>query len=135
MKKLMVLLIVTTMVFGFGMTVFADDTEVCELSPDLVERMLVIKEAFITEKLADGTLDVKTAAEMSEALSTQTALQPLRGLGFGLWLRDSEYAEEMLELMPHNNRGTRSGRGFRSENCSEDGEGYERAGRRHGNRL
>ncbi len=133
MRKLMVLLLVATMMLGIGMTAFADDTEVCELSPELADQMLVIKEAFITEKIADGTLDAETAAVMLEGLDSRTGSGTLRGLGFGAWLRDSEYADDILELLPHKNMGSRTGFATRSENCTEDGESHRGYGRGHRN--
>jgi len=124
MKKLMALLIVTTLMLGLGMTVFADD-EVCELSPEVSERLLEIKSEFINEKVLDGTLESDTAAAMLEALETNTGNQTLRGLGFGSWLRESDYFEEVFDLMPHKNED------YRASNGNQDGN--RRGGRGHRN--
>jgi len=124
MKKVLILLMVVTMVFGVSVYAFADDTTeatVCEISPEYVERFLEIKTEFINGKVADGTLDAELASTMLKELETQTGHDTLMDLGFGIWLRDSEYAEEALDILPHKNMSTRGYDGERLENCLEDG--------------
>ncbi|MBI9013290.1 MAG: hypothetical protein JEZ08_13740 [Clostridiales bacterium] len=123
MKKLLIVLMVATMIFGVSVYAFADDTDttVCEVSPEYVERFLEIKTEFINQLVADGTLDEDTAAVMLSTLETQTGSDTLKDLGFGVWLRDSEYAEEVLDILPHKNMGMRASFGQKSGNCLEDG--------------
>lgn len=125
MKKLLALLIVVTLMFGIGITAFADD-EVCELSPEVSERLLEIKSEFIAEKVLDGSLDSESAEQMLAALETNSGNHTLRGLGFGSWLRESEYFDEVFDLMPNKNAGSRG-------SCSEDGNGFRRGGRGYKN--
>ena len=124
MKKIISLLIVATMIFGVSVFAFADEATVCEVNPEFADRFLEIKTDFIEEKVADGTLDPEEAKVMLEALNTDTGNETLMGLGFGLWLRDSEYADEINGILPHKNMGTREygqGNYERSGDCLEDG--------------
>lgn len=103
MKKLMMLVLVFTMVVGLGAFAYADTA--CDLSEEEQAQVLSVKSLFLGEKVADGTLTQAEADDMYDALVNQTQGNTLRGLGFGSWLRDSEYAEELNEIMPHKNEG------------------------------
>ncbi len=123
MKKLLIVLMVATMVFGVSVYAFADDTDttVCEISPEYVERFLEIKTEFVNQLVAEGTLDEDTAAAMLSTLDARTGSDTLKDLGFGVWLRDSEYSDELLDILPHKNMSTRGSFGQRSGDCLEDG--------------
>jgi len=119
MKKLLMLMVVFTMVVGMGAFVYADD--VCDLSEEDQAKVLSVKSAFLGEKVADGTLTQEQADAMYADLVNQVHNNTLRGLGFGSWLRDSEYADDLESIMPHKNGGT--------GNRPMDGTGHRRGGR------
>lgn len=102
MKKLVTLLLALTMIIGMGAYAFADDV-VCELSEEDQAYMLGVKSKFLGEKVADGTITQPQADILFTDLENQLRKGSLKGLGFGVWLRESEYAEKALEIMPHKN--------------------------------
>jgi hypothetical protein len=102
MKKLVTLLLALTMVIGVGVFAFADDV-VCDLSEEDQAYMLSVKSQFLGDKVIEGTISQETADALYSDLEKQVHNSSLRGLGFGVWLRASEYAEEALEIMPHKN--------------------------------
>ena len=102
MKKLLTLLLALTMVIGVGVYAFADDV-VCELSEEDQAYMLGVKSQFLGEKVTDGTLTQDEANALYADLENQVHNRSLKNSGFGVWLRDSEYADKAAEIMPHKN--------------------------------
>lgn len=112
MKKIIILVLALGMILSLGAYVFADD-DTCELSDEDYAKVLSIKEAFLEEKVSDGTITQDEADEIYADLENQTR-HSLRGLGFGAWLRDSEYADVLYEIMPRNGFNLGRGRGCRN---------------------
>ena len=121
MKKLVALLLALTMVIGMGAYAFADDV-VCELSEEDQAYMLGVKSQFLGEKVTDGTLTQDEADDLYSDLVNQVHNGSLKGLGFGVWLSESEYADKALEIMPHKN-------GFGDGERNLDGTGSHRGNR------
>lgn len=113
------MVLVLTMVMGLGVFVYADD--VCDLSEEEQALVLSAKSAFLGEKVADGTLTQEQADAMYTDLLNQAHNRTLKGLGFGSWLKDSEYADDLSTVMPHKNGGMGS--------RPLDGTGHKRGGR------
>ena len=117
MKKLITLLLALTLVIGVGAYTFADD-DVCELGEEDQAYMLSVKSHFLGEKVADDTITQEEADALYEDLVNQVHNRSLRGLGFGAWLRESEYADKAAEIMPHKN-------GFGDGERHLDGTGHQ----------
>lgn len=125
MKKVLALVIIGTMVLAGSVFAFADT--VCELDPEVYAEVMEIKEIFLAEKVADGTITQMEATAIKVNLDAQTGNDELRDLGFGVWLHESEYFETLADILPHKNMQNREnagGRGFRmnfdKENLSEE---------------
>lgn len=116
MKKLMTLLLIGTLVLAGSAYAFADDTTTCELDPEVYEKVLAIKDEFIAEKVADGTLTAEEASAILEALSTQSGHDELRDLGFGIWMQENGYMDELFDLLPHKGNGSHLRSNFNDEN-------------------
>ena len=121
MKKLFLLVLALMMVMGLSVYAFADD-EVCELSQEDYAKVLIVKSIFLGEKVNDGTLTQDEADAIYADLEEQVHNNAMRGLGFGQWLRDSEYADDLYEIMPHKGQGMRQGYGSQEGQGSQTGE-------------
>lgn len=113
MKKIIILVLALGMILSLGAYVFADD-DICELSDEEYAKVLSIKEAFLEEKVSDGTITQDEADEIYADLESQSRNRALRGLGFGAWLRDSEYADVLYEIMPRKGSSLGRRRGCRN---------------------
>jgi len=122
MRKLLVLLLALAMTLGLGAYAFADDTT-CELLEEDQKKVLEIKNIFLNEMVGDGNLTQEDVDAIYQDLENQVHHNAMRGLGFGIWLRDSEYAEELYDIMPHKEQGLHGGYG------SQDSEGNYRDNR------
>lgn len=122
MKKIVVLVLALAMTVGLGAYVFAEEVEtdyICQLTDEQQAYMLEVKEAFLTEIVADGEITQAEADEILAELKENTRTRSMRGLGFGIWLRDSEYADDFYDMMPRNNSfGGMRGRGRGSRGCN-----------------
>ena len=116
MKKIIVLIVALVMVLSIGLYVFADEeTYGCGLSEDDWEKMIEVKTEFLAEQVKAGDLTQEEADElMASFKNNETGV--FRGFGFGYWMRDSEYADDMYDIMENNgSRGGCGGRGRYSE--------------------
>lgn len=120
MKKIMTVLLIATMVLAGSVFAFADTT--CELDPEVYDQVLAIKVEFLEAKVADGTLTQAEADLIQENLNNQTGQDELVALGYGIWLNDSGYMDDLYDVLPHKNMGLRpnaqnngQGRGFSDE--------------------
>ena len=101
-----------------GVFAFADETVVddCLLTDENYEILLEVKTAFLNEKVSEGLLTETEAAVILENMTLRSGQSDLRDLGFGRWLRTSDYADLVSEIMPHKNAGTKgNGQGFGSK--------------------
>ncbi len=107
MKKMLVLLMAGVMVMSVSVFAFADTT--CELSEEDQEKVLNVKNIFLAEKLDADEIDQEVYDRIRTDLENQAQNNAMRGLGFGIWLRDSEYADDLEGIMPHKNAGNHTG--------------------------
>jgi len=111
MKKTLVLILVLAMLMGLSVYAFADDTT-CDLLEEDQKKVLEIKNIFLNEMVGDGHLTQEEVDAIYQDLENQVHHNAMRGLGFGIWLKDSEYAEELYDIMPHKDQGLHSGYNF-----------------------
>ena len=95
-----------------GVFAFADETVAgdCLLTDENFEILLEVKTAFLNEKVSEGLLTETEAALILENLKLRSGQSDLRDLGFGSWLRTSDYGDLVSEIMPHKN-ATEKGNG------------------------
>lgn len=117
MKKIITLLLIGTMVLAGSVFAFADTT--CELDPEVYEQVTAIKVEFLEAKVADGTLTQEEADAIQVNLDNQTGQDELMSLGYGIWLNESGYMDELSEVLPHKNMGLRP-------NAQNNGQGQGR---------
>jgi hypothetical protein len=131
MKKVLVLLVVSAMVLSGSVLAFADETT-CELPEEVALHLLEVKEAFLSDLVAEGVMDQGEADELYATLFAREGKETLKTLGFGAWLQESEYAEIIFDILPHKGRtegkGNRTvgmGRYFDEDRHAEMQEKYE----------
>lgn len=109
MKKLIALLLISSMVLAGGLMVFADEVveRECVLSEDQMSLMLEVKTAFLNEKVSEGTISQDEADVLLNAVASRENNNALKDLGFGQWVRSSEYAETLESFLPHKNVGSK----------------------------
>lgn len=100
MKKLVTLLLIGTLVIAGSVYAFADETVVCELDPEVAEKVLEIKDEFLAAKVNDGTLTQAEADAIEAVLETREGHDELRDLGFGIWLQENDYMDELYDILP-----------------------------------
>ncbi|MCH4887272.1 hypothetical protein EZV73_06800 [Acidaminobacter sp. JC074] len=118
MKKILLLVLSMIMVMGLSVYAFAED-DICELSEEDYAKVLSVKSIFLGEKVTEGTLTQAEADAIYEDLENKVRNNTMRGLGFGQWLRESDYADDLYEIMPHKNQGMHQG------SHSQDGQGCQ----------
>ena len=128
MKKLLVLLMAGVMVMSVSVFAFADTT--CELSEEDQVKVLSVKNVFLAEKLEAGEIDQEVYDRIQTDLENQEQNNAMRGLGFGIWLRDSEYVDELADIMPHKNMGNGYNDGNHTGERPLNGQGH-RGGNRN----
>lgn len=97
MKKMIVICLALVMILSLGAYAFADHS--FNGSEKDQEEILLIQEVFLEDQVTQGILTQDQADEMYLELA-QGNHHVLRGLGFGLWLRESDF----VDLMPHRGR-------------------------------
>lgn len=109
MKKLIALLLISSMVLAGGLMVFADEVveRECVLSEDQMNLMLEVKTAFLNEKVSEGVISQDEADVLLKAVASRENNNALKDLGFGQWVRSSEYAENLESFLPHKNLGSK----------------------------
>jgi hypothetical protein len=118
MKKLMMVMVISVAIIAGGVFAFADERETneCLLSDEDIAIMTEVKTVFLNEKVSEGLVTEAEAAAILENLAQRSGQSELRDLAFGRWLRTSEYAEVVSDIMPHKNEGTKGkGQSFKGQ--------------------
>jgi hypothetical protein len=82
------------------------------LTEDQIAVLQEVKEVFLSEKVAEGVLSQEEADAIMDEILSREEHEALKDLGFGRWLRDSDYFDTVSEFMPRAN-GQMKGEGSR----------------------
>jgi hypothetical protein len=99
MKRIAVIILILALITTISVYAFADE-DVCELNEDEHIHMLSVKSQFLGHKITQGILSQDEADKIYTELQNKVHNHSMRGLGFGIWLKESKYAED---IMPHKN--------------------------------